>query len=84
MTLDQFNALCERQYENGYGDVRELHLDEAAYKELTDSVYAGGYPPMSSVLNQITGTMVKIVRHENHAIVERPPQPPPTTQKVKI
>ena len=88
MTQDEFKALCAREWKIGYGDVTELHPDEAAYRELADSI--GGsvafasFSKIQSILNETTGTYAKIVCHENHAIVERPPQPPPTSHRVKI
>ena len=39
---------------------------------------------ITSIMNPVTGTQTKIVRHHNHAILRRPPQPPMTEYEVSV
>ena len=89
MTYDAFKKLCEDEWKIGYGAVKELHLDEAAYQELKSTVPGvrkiPGFPDdIGALVNEITGDYVEIHRHHNHAVIERPPQPPATRHEVNV
>lgn len=85
MTYDEFTALCEKEWANGFGDVRELHLDAIAGTELAaslDNPVLG--PPdwmsLGSLYNPATGSDCKVVHSRNHAVVHRPPVQPAGTR----
>jgi hypothetical protein len=85
MTFQEFEKLCEREYANGFGEVVELHLDEAAYEEMVKSITdVPRFSKLSALTNMTTGGQVRIIRHENHAVVARRPQIAATRHEVKI
>ena len=86
MTYDAFTLLCQREWDNGFGEVKELHLDAEAYRELADTTphLPPGVTDFAQLVHMTTGVMVDIIRHRNHATVVRPPQPPPTTHTVNV
>ena len=42
MKLPDFQSLCEREWENGHGDIESLHLTDASLLELTNDVLMAG------------------------------------------
>ena len=42
MKLSAFHALCEREWENGHGDIESLHLTDDSLLELTNDVLMDG------------------------------------------
>ena len=85
MILKEFEQLCKREYANGFGEVTELYLDEAAHEELVASITAmPRFGKLSALTNSATGGQVSVIRHENHAVVERRPQVAPTRHEVRV
>ena len=85
MTLQEFEKLCELEYANGFGEVVELHLDEAAHEEMVKSITdMPRFGKLSALTNLTTGAQVQVIRHENHAVVVRMPQIAATRHEVKI
>ena len=86
MTRDEFETLCYHECKANYGDVIELHLDDAALEELTSSWNSSVILPwtVKSVTNPATGTAVKIVRLTNVAVVHRLAEPRPPEYRVLV
>ena len=88
MKYETYQKLCIDEFERYVADVTELHLDDVAYNELIDSLdenrHYSTVGHITSIMNPVTGTQTKIVRHHNHAILRRPPQPPMTEYEVSV
>jgi hypothetical protein len=59
VTLDQFSALCDREWANGRGDVVGLRLTDGSYGELAREVLAGSLP-LDAIVNPVTRSAVKV------------------------
>lgn len=89
MTYDEFRSICEREWENGFGDVCEVHLDLASHDILRDSMTYLRFKPdatdtVSHVVNPVTATAAPLTVHRNHLVVKRAPQPAPTLHTVYL
>jgi hypothetical protein len=69
--IAEFNALCDREWANGRGDVTGLHLTDESFAELSLEalreaesapldVMLGAKPAASAVVNPVTRTVVKV------------------------
>lgn len=65
MKLDEFHDICAGKWENGRGDVQELHLREESFDELWRDILINRTRPVSLVnasalLNPLTRSEVRI------------------------
>lgn len=65
MKLEKFAELCKSKWDDGRGDMQELHLREESYSELLTDMLINRTRPVSllnisAVLNPITRSEVRI------------------------
>jgi hypothetical protein len=65
MKLNKFNDICQAKWDDGRGDVQELHLRENSFDELWKDILVDRTRPVSilnasAVLNHITRSEVRI------------------------
>ena len=70
MTYDEYVKACECEFNNGFGDVTEIRVDQRAYDELVISLGKPSVQP-SGLVNPITGSESLITIHKNHLVVAR-------------
>lgn len=65
MKLDKFHEICQEKWDNGRGDVQEIHLREESFDELWKDILVNRTRPVSilnatALLNPVTRSEVKI------------------------
>jgi len=65
MKLEKFNEICQKKWDDGRGDVQELHLREESFDELWTDILISRTRPVSilnasALLNPVTRSEVRI------------------------
>lgn len=65
MKLEKFDQLCKNKWDDGRGDVQELHLREESFDELWKDILISRTRPVSilnatALLNPVTRSEVKL------------------------
>jgi hypothetical protein len=83
MKVNDFRAICDREWVTNMAVVTEVHLDKPGYEELVTSLgvfwhgIGGGTfgGKVASLVNPYTAEPVPVTLHEPHLVVVRAPLP---------